>query len=93
MTSLPLNHSRRIVVSYMRKYVHEVLVNCLLKLAQENSVVRRTGRPAMTIAVDLGDVNKTNKPSQPYSSSVRENLSLGVCEQKKAQTSLRIRTV
>ena len=32
--SLPLNHSRRVVVSYERKYVHEVLVNCLFKLAQ-----------------------------------------------------------
>ena len=28
------DHSRR-VVSYKRKYVHEVLVNCLFKLAQE----------------------------------------------------------
>ena len=37
---LPLNHSRRVVVSYMQKYVHEVLVNCLFKLAQEKSVVR-----------------------------------------------------
>ena len=35
-----LNHSRRIVVSYKQKYVHEVLVNCLFKLAQEKSVVR-----------------------------------------------------
>ena len=33
--SLPLNHSRRVVVSYKPKYVHEVLVNCLFKLAQE----------------------------------------------------------
>ena len=32
----------------------EVLVNCLFKLAQEESVVRLTNRPAMTIAVDLG---------------------------------------
>ena len=32
---LPLNHSRRVVVSYKRKYVHEVLVNCLFKLDQE----------------------------------------------------------
>ena len=32
---LPLNHSRRDVVSYKRKYVHKVLVNCLFKLAQE----------------------------------------------------------
>ena len=31
---------RRIVVSYKGKYVHEVLVNCLFKLAQEKSVVR-----------------------------------------------------
>ena len=34
-SSLPLNHLRRVVVSYKRKYVHEVLVNCLFKLAQE----------------------------------------------------------
>ena len=34
-SSLPLKHSRRVVVSYKRKYVQEVLVNCLLKLAQE----------------------------------------------------------
>ena len=53
-SSLPHNHSRRIVVSYKRRYVHEVLVNCLFKLAQEKSVVRWTDRPAMTIAVDLG---------------------------------------
>ena len=32
---LPLNHSRRIFVSCKRKYVHEVLVNCLFKLAWE----------------------------------------------------------
>ena len=32
---LLLNHSRRIVVSYRQKYVHEVLVNCLFKLAEE----------------------------------------------------------
>ena len=31
----PLNHSRKVVVSYKRKYVHEVLVNRLFKLAQE----------------------------------------------------------
>ena len=34
-SSLPLNHSRKVVVIYKRKYVHEVLVNCLFKLAQE----------------------------------------------------------
>ena len=30
------------------------MFNCLFKLAQEKSVVRRTDRSAMTIAVDLG---------------------------------------
>ena len=35
ISTLPLNHSRRIVVRYNQKYVHIVLVNCLLKLAQE----------------------------------------------------------
>ena len=30
----------RMVVSYKRKYVHEVLVNPLVNLAQEKSVVR-----------------------------------------------------
>ena len=37
---LPSTDSRRAVVSYKRKYVHEVLVNPLVKLAQEKSVVR-----------------------------------------------------
>ena len=32
--------SRRVVVSYMRKYVHKILVNRLVKLAQEKHVVR-----------------------------------------------------
>ena len=32
---LQLNHSRRVVVSYKPKYVHEVLVDCLFKLVQE----------------------------------------------------------
>ena len=30
-----LSVNRRVVVSYTRKYVDEVLVNCLVKLAQE----------------------------------------------------------
>ena len=33
------NQTRRIVVSYKQKYVHEVLVNCLVKLAQEKRCV------------------------------------------------------
>ena len=37
---LPSADSRRVRVSYKRKYVCEVLVKCLVKLAQEKSVVR-----------------------------------------------------
>ena len=45
--------SRRAVVSYKRKYVHKVLVNCLDKLAYIwKSVVRCTDHPDMTIAVN-----------------------------------------
>ena len=49
---LPSPDSRRVFVSYKWKYVHEVLVNCLVKFAQGKSVVRWTDRPDMTIAVD-----------------------------------------
>ena len=52
-SSLLLNHLRRVVVSYKRKYVHKVLVNCLFKLAKEK-VWSGTDPPAMTIAVDFG---------------------------------------
>ena len=37
---LPLIYSRRVVVSYKRKYMHELLVNRLFKPAQEKSVDR-----------------------------------------------------
>ena len=53
-SSLPLNHSRRVVVSYKRKYVNEVLVNCLFKLAKEKVWLGELTAPAMTIAVDFG---------------------------------------
>ena len=36
----PAADSGRVLVSYQRKYVHKVLVNCLVKLAQEKSMVR-----------------------------------------------------
>ena len=49
--------SRRVVVSYKRKYVHKLLVN-----RSGKSVVKWTDRPAMTIAVDMGrKATKTNK--------------------------------
>ena len=37
---LPSLNSRRVVVSYKQKIVHKVVVNLLVKLAQEKSVVR-----------------------------------------------------
>ena len=58
---LPSADSRRVVVSYKQKYVHEVLVNSLVKLAQEKSVVRWTDRPDITIAVDWDVKNQTKQ--------------------------------
>ena len=50
-----LGHVLNMVVSYWRKYVHEVLVNRLggLNLPRK-SVVRLTGRPDMTLDVYRG---------------------------------------
>ena len=56
---LPSADSRRVVVSYKRKYVHEVLINCLVKFAKEKRMVRSTDRPDMTIAVDWYVKNQT----------------------------------
>ena len=50
---LPSADSRRVVVSYKRMYVQQVLVNCLAKFAQEKRVVRWTLHPNMIIVVDL----------------------------------------
>ena len=61
---LPSPDSRRVVVSYKRKYVNKELVNGLVKLAQEKSVVRCTDRPDMTIAVDWDVRNQTNKQTK-----------------------------
>ena len=48
----PSAFSRRAVVSYWRKYVHEVLVNRLGGLSlPRKSVVRLTDRPDMTLDV------------------------------------------
>ena len=59
---LPSADSRRVVVSYKRKYVHEALVNCLAKLAQEKSVVRWTDLADITVVVDW-DVKHQTKPN------------------------------
>ena len=62
----PSADSRRVVVSYKRKYVLEVLVNCLGKLAQE-SVVRLTERLNMTKAVVDWDVKPQTPQKNTYS--------------------------
>ena len=51
----PSADSRRAVVSYWRKYVHEVLVNRLGGLSlPRKSMVRLTDRPDMTLDVYRG---------------------------------------
>ena len=62
----PSAFSRRAVVSYWRKYVHEVLVNRLGGLSlPRKSVVRLTDRPDMTLDVYRG--HKTTNQHQQQS--------------------------
>ena len=64
----PSADSRRAVVSYWRKYVHEVLVNRLRGLSlPRKSVVRLTDRPDITISVYRG--RKTTTQQQHASMS------------------------
>ena len=66
----PSAFSRRAVVSYWRKYVHEVQVNRLGGLSlPRKSVVRLTDRPNMTLDVYCG--RKTTKPSKKYRTLLR----------------------
>ena len=61
----PSAFSRRAVVSYWRKYVHEVLVNRLGGLSlPRKSVVRLTDRPDMTLDVYRG--RKTTMQQHHY---------------------------
>ena len=62
----PSAFSRRAVVSYWRKYVHEVLVNHLGGLSlPRKSVIRLTDRPDMTLDVYRG--RKTTMQQQHFS--------------------------
>ena len=64
----PSAFSRRAVVSYWRKYVHEVLVNRLGGLSlPSKSVVRLTDRPDMTLDVYRG--RKTTAQQQHIAGS------------------------
>ena len=63
----PSAFSRRAVVSYWRKYVHEVLVNRLGGLSlPRKSVVRLTDRPDMTLDVYRGRKTTNNSTSCTY---------------------------
>ena len=58
---LPSADSRRVVVSYKQKYVHQVLVSRIVKLAKEKSVFRWIDHPDMTRAVDWDVKNQKIK--------------------------------
>ena len=61
----PSADSRGAVVSYWRKYVHEVLVNRLGGLSlPSKSVVRLTDRPDMTLDVNCGRRTTTQQQQQ-----------------------------
>ena len=73
MQCLQRFYSRRAVVSYWRKYVHEVLVNRLGGLSlPRKSVVRLTDRPDMTLDVYRG--RKTTIQQQQQSIHLADNL-------------------
>ena len=62
----PSAFSRRAVVSYWRKYLHEVLVNRLGGLSlPRKSVVRLTDRPDMTLDVYRGRKTTIQQQQQP----------------------------
>ena len=64
----PSAFSRRAVVSYWRKYVHEVLVNRLGGLSlPRKSVVKLTDRPDMTLDVYRGRKTTIQQQQQEIS--------------------------
>ena len=62
-SSLPLIYPRRVVVSYKRKNVREVLVNRFFKNVQEKGVISGSDCPDMTVAVYWYVKQKTNQPT------------------------------
>ena len=75
---LPSADSRRVVVSYKRKNVHKVLVNLLVKLAQEKGKARWTDHPDMTIAVDWDVKHQT----RPLVKSMYQNINFLIYQPK-----------
>ena len=71
----PSAFSRKAVVSYWRKYVHEVLVNRLGGLSlPRKSVVRLTDRPDMTLDVYRGRKTTIKQQQQQVCLQVRNSL-------------------
>ena len=66
--SLPTPDSSRAAVSYWRKDVHQLLINCLGLSLRSKSLVRLTDRLDMTIVVDW-DVKWQNKQTNPHKNS------------------------
>ena len=87
---------RRAVVSYWRKYVHEVLVNRLGGLSlPRKSVVRLTDRPDMTLDVYRGrkttmqQCNNLLAPREPLSTFTPDYVKDGIklqCERRNTET-------
>ena len=78
----PSTFSRRAVVSYWRKYVHEVLVNRLGGLSlPRKSVVRLTYHPDMTLDVYCG--RKTTMQQQQLAIICSNSFSYCKVDQKK----------
>ena len=71
---LPSADSRRVVVSYKRKYVHIVLVSCLVKLAQKKMWL---GEQTVLTAVDW-DIKNQIKPNLSLSPT-----NIECCQHKK----------
>ena len=71
----PFAFSRRAVVSYWRKYVHEVLVNRLGGLSlPRKSVARLTDRPDMTLDVYHGRKQQCNNNNHRKNGYILELL-------------------
>ena len=71
----PSTDSRVAVVSYWRKYVYEVLVNCLGGLSlPRKSVVRLTDHPDMTLDVYHGRKTTTQQQQQISSKTIPKIL-------------------
>ena len=72
---LPSADSRKVVASYKGKYVHEVLVNHLIKLAQKKVRLGEYDSLYMAIAVDW-DIKSQIKQKQQHYRKMTKKLSL-----------------